>query len=156
MSHKKDSKIGKDLKRILCVSSLSILILVGIMVFSPLAMQFDDDGLSRGAFNKEEIDSLVLSKEYQMALNKVDSCIAEKSQNLPRFAYFDRFFSDKKKRYETNVLRSQVYDLQWKRIEILLAKKDYATLKSALQDYSRIIGYNQNQAIDLLSQIKDR
>lgn len=156
MSHKKDRKIGKDLKRILCVSSLSILLLVGVMAFSPLAMQFDDDGLSRGAFNKEEIDSLMLSKEYQIALNKVDSCIAEKSQNLPRFAYFDRFFSDKKKRYETNVLRSQVYDLQWKRIEILLAKKDYATLKSALEDYSKIIGYNQNQAIDLLSQIKER
>lgn len=45
---KLNNQISRDLKRILCASTLSVVILVGVMVFSPLASQFDDDGLSRG------------------------------------------------------------------------------------------------------------
>ena len=155
MTPEKNNKIGRDLKRILFASSLSVLTLIGVMMFSPLASQFGDDGLSRGASNDWELDSLIQSKDYQSALTKVDSIIAVKNQNLPHFAYFDRFLS-KKKRYDANVLRAQIYDLQWKRIEILQAKNDIAALKKALQDFSGIIGYKQEQAKVLLHQIKDK
>ena len=74
--------ISRDLKRILCASSIFILVLLGVMVFSPLASQFDDEGLSRGMGNEWELDSLVDAKEYQTALDRVDSIITEKGRDL--------------------------------------------------------------------------
>lgn len=146
--------ISRDLKRILCASSISILVLIGVMVFSPLASQIDDDGFNRGAASEWELDSLVETKEYQSALVRVDSIIADKKSALPRFAYFDRFLSEQE-RYDASVARAEIYDLQWKRIEILQAKRDEIVLKSALEDYAGIIGYNQKQAKALLKQIKE-
>lgn len=146
--------MSMDLKRILCASTISIVILVSVMMFSPLASQFDDDGLSRGVASEWELDSLVQAKEYQSALVRVDSIIEDKENGLPRFVYFDRFLSEKE-RYDASVARAEIYDLQWKRIEILQAKKDEAALKSALEDYADIIGYNQERAKTLLNQIKE-
>ena len=155
MPDKENKMIGRDLKRILCASTLFVVILVGVMIFSPLASQFDDDGLSRGAANEWELDSMVEAKEYQSALVRVDSIIADKESDLPRFAYFDRFLSEQE-RYDASVARAGIYDLQWKRIEILQAKNDVVTLKAALDDYADIIGYNQERAKALLKQIKEK
>ena len=155
MPDKENKMIGRDLKRILCASTLFVVILVGVMIFSPLASQFDDDGLSRGAANEWELDSMVEAKEYQSALVRVDSIIADKERDLPRFAYFDRFLSEQE-RYDASVARAEIYDLQWKRIEILQAKNDVVTLKAALDDYADIIGYNQERAKALLKQIKEK
>lgn len=154
ITDKKSLIINKDLKRIMCVSSLSIVILVGVMVFSPLASQFNDGGLNRGYSDEWKLDSLVEVKEYQHALVRVDSIIADKKRRLPHFAYFDRFMS-KKERDDASVARAEIYDLQWKRIEILQVKRDEAALKSALEDYADIIGYNQERAKALLNQIKE-
>ena len=154
MQPKKNRMISRDLKRILCASTLSVVILVGVMIFSPLASQFDDKGLIRGASSEWELDSLVEAKEYQSALSRVDSIIADKKSDLPRFTYFDRFLSEQE-RYDASVARAEIYDLQWKRIEILQAKRDEAVLKSALEDYADIIGYNQERAKALLKQIKE-
>ena len=155
MPDKENKMIGRDLKRILCASTLFVVILVGVMIFSPLASQFDDDGLSRGAANEWKLDSMVEAKEYQSALVRVDSIIADKESDLPRFAYFDRFLSEQE-RYDASVARAEIYDLQWKRIEILQAKNDVVTLKAALDDYADIIGYNQERAKTLLKQIKEK
>lgn len=95
------------------------------------------------------------TKEYQGALHWVDSIIEKKSSDLPRFTYFDRFLSEQR-RYEVGVLRAEIYDLQWKRIEILQAKNDDGELKTALNNYCGIIGYNQKRAKALLNQLKDR
>lgn len=144
------------MKRILCASSIFILVLFGVMVFSPLASQFDDEGGAiKGGMSEWDIDSLVEAKEYQTALNSVDSVITEKGHGLPRFAYFDRFLSEKE-RYDASVLRAEIYDLQWKRIEILQAKNDNVALRAALEDYSGIIGYNQERAKSLLNQKSKR
>lgn len=150
----KGLNVNRDLKRILCASTLSVVILIGVMIFSPLASQFDDDGLSRGVASEFELDSLVEAKEYQSALVRVDSIIADKKSSLLRFAYFDRFLSEQE-RYDASVARAEIYDLQWKRIEILQAKRDEAVLRSALEDYADIIGYNQERAKALLNQIKE-
>ena len=150
-----NNKINRDLKRILCVSSLFVVILVGVMMFSPLASQFNDDGLSRGTASAWELDSLVEAKKFHAALVRVDSTIAEKEMDLPHIAYFDRFLSEQE-RYNASVARAEIYDLQWKRIEILQAKHDETALKSALEDYSGIIGYNQERAKVLLNQIKKK
>ena len=98
---------------------------------------------------------MVEAKEYQSALVRVDSIIADKEKDLPRFAYFDRFLSEQE-RYDASVARAEIYDLQWKRIEILQAKNDAVTLKAALDDYADIIGYNQKRAKALLKQIKEK
>lgn len=155
MPDKENKMISRDLKRILCASTLSVVILIGVMIFSPLASQFDDDGLSRGVASEWELDSLVEAKEYQSALVRVDSIIAEKKSGLSRFAYFDHFLSEQE-RYDASVSRAEIYDLQWKRIEILQAKKDEAALKSALEDYAEFIGYNQERAKAMLKQIKEK
>ena len=154
MPGKENKMISRDLKRILCASTLSVVILIGVMIFSSLASQFDDDGLSRGAASEFELDSLVEANEYQSALVRVDSIIADKEGGHSHFAYFDRFLSEQE-RYDASVARAEIYDLQWKRIEILQAKKDEAALKSALEDYAGIIGYNQERAKALLNQIKE-
>lgn len=154
MPDKENKMISRDLKRILCASTLSVVILIGVMIFSPLASQFDDDGLSRGVACEWELDSLIQAKEFQGALITVDSIIADKKSGLPRFAYFDRFLPEQE-RYDASVARAEIYDLQWKRVEILLAKRDEAALRSALEDYADIIGYNQERAKALLNQIKE-
>ena len=78
------------MRRILCFSSLSIVILVGVMVFSPLASQFaEEGGAIKGAVSYWELDSIIQGKEYQTALIKVDSIIGQKNRDLPRFAFFD-------------------------------------------------------------------
>lgn len=150
----KNPNIRKDMWHILCASSFSAVMLICVMIFSPLASQFDDDGLSRGAASDFKLDSLVEAKEYQSALVRVDSIIADKKSGLPRFAYFDRFLSEQE-RYDASVARAEIYDLQWKRIEILQAKREEAVLRSALEDYADIIGYNQERAKALLKQIKE-
>lgn len=150
MHHQNSKIISRDLKRILCISSISIFVLFGVMVFSPLASQFDNEDLSRGASIDWELDSLVEKKEYRIALNRVDSIITENTHDLPRFAYFDRFLSEKE-RYNASILRAKIYDMLWKRIEILQATNDTVALKAALEDYSGIIGYNQERAKSLLN-----
>lgn len=154
MPDKENKMISRDLKRILCASTLSVVILIGVMIFSPLASQFDNDGLSRGAACEWDLDSLVEAKEYQSALFRVDSIIADKESGLPRFSYFDRFMSEQE-RYDASVARAEIYGLQWKRIEILQVKRDKDVLKSALEDYVNIIGYNKERAKALLKQIKE-
>ena len=151
----KSNRINRDLKRILGISIFFVVMLIGAMIFSPFATQFDDDGLIRGAVNEWELDSLLETKEYQAALVRIDSIIAEKESDLPRIAYFDRFLPEQE-RYDATVARAEIYDLQWKRIEILQAKRDETALKSALEDYSNIIGYNQERAKALLNQIKEK
>lgn len=154
MSEKENKMISRDLKRILCASSLAVVILVGVMMFSPLASQFDDEGGAiKGAASEWELDSLIDAKAYQIALVRVDSLITEKGRDLPRFAYFDRFLSEQE-RYDASILRAEIYDLRWKRIEILQAKHDEEALKKALEEYSGIIGYNQKQAKTMLNKIK--
>lgn len=156
MLNKRDYMIGRDLKRILCASGISILVLSGVMIFSPLSSQFNDEGGAiKGGMSEWDIDSLVEVKEYQIALNRVDSIITEKGHDLFRFPYFDRFLSEKE-RYDASILRAEIYDLQWKRIEILQATNDNTALKVALEDYSDIIGYNQERAKSLLNQINKR
>lgn len=154
MARTGSNKVNRDLKRILCVSTFFVGVLVGVMMFSPLAAQFDDEILTRGAASEWEIDSLMEANQYQKALIRVDSIIADRHRDLPRFVYFDRFLSEQE-RYDASVARAEIYDLQWKRIEILQAKRDEAVLKSALEDYTEIIGYNQERAKTLLNQIKE-
>lgn len=152
---KEHTIILMDLKRILCASSLSVIVLVCMMFFSSIASQFHDSGVIRGSENTWQIDLLVEQGNYSSALSLVDSLISEKRIGLPRFAYFDRYLSEEK-RYDASVARKEIYDLQWKRIRILQAKRDETALKDALEDYADIIGYNQERAKVLLNLIKEK
>ena len=155
MSEKTDLKTKRDLWLMICSSSLLVIVLVGVMIFSPLASQFNEKAVFRGGGSEWELDSLMQSKEYQKALAIVDAEIEEMSCGLPRFAYFDRFLSEEE-RYDASIRRAEIYDLQWKRIEILEAKNDVKALKEALRDYSSVIGYNQTSAKTKLNQLKKK
>ena len=147
--------IHKDLKYLVGGSSVAILALVGVMFFSPLSSQFTDDSISRGASWEMDIEELINANQYNQALNLVDSLIEVKSQNLPRFAYFDRFLSENERMDVANA-RADVYELQWKRIEILKATNQINALRDALEDYVVVIGYNQDAAKALLKPINSK
>ncbi len=80
--------------------------------------------------------------------------IEVKSQNLPRFAYFDRFLSEDERMDVANS-RADIYELQWKRIEILKATNQTDALRGALEDYVDVIGYNQEAAERMLKQLNN-
>ena len=88
-------------------------------------------------------------------MNLVDSLIEVKSQNLPRFAYFDRFLSEDERMDAANA-RADLYELQWKRIEILKATNQRNALRDALGDYVNVIGYNQEAAKRMLNQLNSK
>lgn len=145
----------KDLKYLVGGSSVVILALVGVMFFSPLSSQFTDDSVSRGSSWEMDIEELINANQLNQALNLVDSLIEVKSQNLPRFAYFDRFLSEDERMDVANA-RADVYELQWKRIEILKATNQINALRDALGDYVNVIGYNQEAAESMLNQLNSK
>ena len=145
----------KDLKYLVGGSSVMILALVGVMFFSPLSSQFADDSVSRGSSWEMDIEELINANQYNPALNLVDSLIEVKSQDLPRFAYFDRFLSEDERMDAANA-RVDIYELQWKRIELLKATNQTDALRIALEDYVDVIGYNQEVAEALLKQLNNK
>ena len=145
----------KDLKYLVGGSSVVILALVGIMFFSPLSLQFTDDSVSRGSSWVIDVDEFINHNQEEQALHLVDSLIKVKSQNLPRFAYFDRFLTEDKRMDVANA-RADIYELQWKRIEILKVTNQTDALRGTLEDYVDVIGYNQEAAEALLKQINSK
>lgn len=145
----------KDVKYLIGCSSAMIMALVGVMFFSSLSSQFADDSVSRGSSWEMDVDELINHNQEEQALHLVDSLIEVKSQNLPRFAYFDRFLSEDERMDVANA-RADVYELQWKRIEILKATNQINALRDALEDYVDVIGYNQDAAKALLKPINSK
>lgn len=151
----KTSQHNKDLKYLVGGSSAIILALVGVMFFSPLSSQFTDGSISRGSSWEMDVDELINSNQIDQALNLVDSLIEIKSQDLPRFAYFDRFLSENKRMDVANA-RADIYELQWLRIELLKATNQIRALRTALEDYVDVIGYNQEAAESMLKQLNNK
>lgn len=147
--------IHKDLKYLVGGSSVAILALVGVLFFSPLSSQFTDDSISRGSSWEMDVDELITSNKTDQALNLVDSLIVVKSKDLPRVAYFDRFLSEDERMDVANA-RADVYELQWKRVEILKATNQINALRDALEDYVDVIGYNQEAAEIMLKQLHNK
>lgn len=145
----------KELKYFIGGSSVIIIALVGVMFFSPLSSQFTDDSVSRGSSWIIDVDELINENQEEQALRLVDSLIEVKSQDLPRFAYFDRFLSEEERMDVANA-RADVYELQWKRIEILKATNQIGALRDALEDYVDVIGYNQEAAESMLNQLNSK
>ena len=145
----------KDVKYLIGCSSAMIMALVGVMFFSSLSSQFADDSVSRGSSWEMDVDELINHNQEEQALHLVDSLIEVKSQNLPRFAYFDRFLSESERMDIANT-RADIYELQWTRIELLQATNQADALRVALEYYGDVIGYNQEVAEALLKQINSK
>lgn len=153
MKEKLDYTVTKDLRRMLCTSGFIILVLVGIMMFSPLSEQYyDDGGVIRGESSFVYIDSIIDAGNYTEALRKIDKLIEEKGRGLYRFAYFDRFMSEEEY-YWATIHRNEIYELQWLRIEVLEKQEDTSAMKRALKKYCSIIGYHQEEAKTMLNQL---
>ena len=145
----------RDLKCLVGGSGVVIMALVGVMFFSPLSSQFTDDSVSRGSSWVMDVDELVNHNQEEQALHLVDSLIEVKSQGLPRFAYFDRFLSEDERMDAANA-RADIYELQWKRIEILKATNQIDALRDALEDYVDVVGYNKEAAESMLNQLNNK
>ena len=149
--------VYRDLKLLVSGSVIVLLAILGVMFFSPLSLQFYRDDVSRagGGGWEIEIDRLMASNQLQCAFNFVDSLVEVISEDLPRFAYFDRFLSEEE-HYEARSARADIYYLQWKRIEILSAMNRTEELREALEDYVKVIGYNRDEAKIMLNQLNDK
>lgn len=155
MNNDENRKVKSDLRRIIGVSVLFIIALVGVMILSPLSSQFSASDISRGNSYDDDINTLLSSAQYKHASCFIDSLIEMKERNLPRFAYFDRFLSEDERIDAANA-RADIYDLQWKRIEILKTTNQIDGLRDALKDYVDVIGYNQEAAKTMLKQLNDK
>ena len=147
--------INSEIRFIVGCSGGIILALVGVMFFSPLSSQFTDDSISRGSSWVIDVDELINHNQEEQALRLVDSLIEVKSQDLPRFAYLDRFLSEDERMDVANA-RADIYELQWKRIEILKATNQIGALRDALEDYVDVIGYNQEVAESMLNHLNSK
>ena len=147
--------MNKDLKYLVGGSSVVILVLASVMFFSPLSSQFADDSVSRGSSWEMDVEELINHNQEEQALHLVDSLIEVKSTDLPRFAYFDRFLSEDERMDVANA-RADIYELQWKRIEILKETNQIDALRDALEDYVYVIGYNQEAAERMLKQLNNK
>ena len=151
---------NKDIrKEIWCITGISasvIMILIGIMVLSPLAPQYyGETDVVRGTENLQEADMLIYRCDYLQALSVVDSMIYSGEQGLPRFPFFDRYLPEREQ-YEATVARDGIYELKWKRIEILQCIGDEKSLITALRSYSKISGHHQTTARQMLKRMEDK
>lgn len=143
-----------DLRRMIVVSGIVVIGLVGFMFFSPLSSQFVEEGSVRGESWETEISEYISTKNYPQALHVVDSIIKSKQAGLPRFTYLDRFLAEEK-RVDVANARADIYELQWKRIGILKEMGNRAPLVEALNDYCTVIGYNQDKAKAMLDSLEN-
>ena len=147
-------KTQRDMMYVISTSCLLVLCLVGFMFFSPFSLQFTEDGAGRGDSWEMDISENISTKNYPQALHVVDSLIRCKQARLPRWGYLDRFLAEEE-RVDVANARADIYELQWKRIEILEAMGDRTSLVEALKDYSAVIGYNQDKAKTMLDSLEN-
>ena len=147
-----NSTTTKDLRRMFIVSGIVVFGLVGFMFFSPLSSQFTEDGAGRGDSWETDISEYISAKNYPQALHVVDSIIKCKQEGLPRFPYMDRFLAEEEHVDAANA-RADIYELQWKRIEVLKEMGNRTSLVKALKDYCTVIGYNQDKAKAMLNSL---
>lgn len=143
----------KDLRRMIVVSGIVVVGLVGFMLFSPLSSQFTEDGAGRGESWETEISEYISTKDYPQALHVVDSIIISKQEGLPRFPYLDRFL-DEEERVDVANARADIYELRWMQIGILKEMGNRASLVKALKNYCTVIGYNQEKAKAMLDSLE--
>lgn len=143
-----------DLRRMIIVSSIVVVGLVGFMFFSPISSQFTEEGVGRGELCETEIAEYMSEKNYPLALHKADSIIKYKQEGLPRFPYLDRFLTEEE-RVDVANARADIYELQWKRIVILREMGNHTKLLEALHDYCTVIGYNQEIAKAMLDSLEN-
>ena len=143
----------KDLRRMIFVSGIVVVGLVGFMLFSPLSSQFTEDGAGRGESWETEISEHISTKDYPQALHVVDSIIISKQEGLPRFPYLDRFL-DEEERVDVANARADIYELRWMQIGILKEMGNRASLVKALKNYCTVIGYNQEKAKAMLDSLE--
>lgn len=148
-----NSTTTKDLRRMIIVSGIVVLGMVGFMFFSPLSSQFTEDGVGRGESWETEISEYISTKDYSQALHVVDSIIKSKQEGVPGFSYLDRFLTEEERVNVANA-RADIYELQWKRIGILREIGNRASLVEALNDYCTVIGYNQKKAKAMLDSLE--
>ena len=150
-----NNHIKKDIARLICTSGGAVLVLLYILFTSPWTYKYGESGMYRGGYSFSRIDSLMSIEEYSTALNSIDSMITADEEDLPYFSYFDRFLSEREK-YKAAVERAEIYELKWKRIEILKATDKIDALRDALEDYVDVIGYNQEVAKSMLDQLNSK
>lgn len=149
-----NSTTAKDLRRMIIVSGIVVFGLVGFMFFSPLSSQFTEEGSIRGESWETEISECISTMDYPHALHVLDSTIISKQEGLPRFSYLDRFL-DEEERVDAANARADIYELQWRRINILKEMGNHASLVEALKDYCTVIGYNQEKAKAMLGSLEN-
>lgn len=125
----------------------------GIVLLTPPSIQMNGDmamPMSRdaGVVFGDEVD-------YASELAELDSIIEQKEDSLPSVTFFDRFKSEEK-RMDLNKKRSEVYELQWRKICLLLQQgQQEALLRDELEEFVEIDGYHRERARELLEELNE-
>lgn len=145
---------GRQKLRIMLGAACVIAAVVGgIVLLTPPSIQMNGDmamPMSRdaGVVFGDEVD-------YESELAELDSIIEQKEDSLPSVTFFDRFKSEEK-RMDLNKKRSEVYELQWRKICLLLQQgQQEALLRDELEEFVEIDGYHRERARELLEELNE-
>lgn len=138
------------------ISSCFILVLSSVMVLSPWSYQFDGAASpSTSDVLRGDGDVYGESRDPELELAEISASIESLSSSLPSYSYFDRFYS-KEKREEFKGARTEIYELQWKRISLLQETNQTETLNEVLKDYVKVIGHYQTDAEHILNSLSEK
>lgn len=94
------------------------------------------------------LDSMIAMKQYDRAIATVDSLIAECDKAVERFAQKDSLTA--KDTYRLSVCQDEIYELEWRRINLLVAVGQTQRAREALVKYVGKDGQYRQKAEELL------
>lgn len=101
-----------------------------------------------------EVDSLIKAKDYDMALSKIDTLISECRDNISALELTDSL--TEKDAYRLKEYGQDLYQLEWRRINLLLATDNEQDGKQALETFIKKDGEYSYQADSLLRTLTNK
>lgn len=139
---------------------------VGFFAVKPMFMTHTSDGnyampdfgttaIYRGGDDSiTEVDSLIKAKDYDIALSRIDTLISECKDNISALELTDSL--TEKDAYRLKEYEQDLYQLEWRRINLLLATDNEQGAKQALETFIKKSGKYSQQADSLLRTLTNK
>lgn len=133
---------------------------IGFVAIKPMFMTHTSEGgyampdfgttaVYRGGDNGlVEVDSLINAKDYDIALSRIDALISGCKDNISALELTDSL--PDKDAYRLKEYEQDLYQLEWRRINLLLATDNEQDGKQALESFIKKGGEYSHQADSLL------
>lgn len=149
------------LKRWTIGLSAAACIAIGFFAVKPLfmtnsgrdfAMPSFDGSYMRSSSGFVRVDSLIGAKSYDLALRNVDSLYSVGASLLREYA--DQDSLSERDAYKMDLLKSDQYELSWRRINLLMATGEKEQATKELKAFVDIDGPHKAEAQSLLKSLK--